>query len=82
MLGPHADINAVVGSYLRDLAFAQSSPQKMFGYKRAASAILGLDRQLTELLEPNGTLPRIGGIGPGSARVIHEILETGASGGT
>ena len=34
------DVNAVVGGYLRDLAFAQSSQAKMFGYKRAAAAIL------------------------------------------
>ena len=74
-----ADVNAVVGGYLRDLAFAQSSTQKMFGYKRAAAAILSLDRPLTELLGPDGVLPRISGIGPGSTRVIREILETGAS---
>jgi histidinol phosphatase-like PHP family hydrolase len=72
-------VNAVVGGYLRDLAFAQSSPQKMFGYKRAAAAILSLDVPLTDLLEPDGGLPRIPGIGPGSTRVIREILETGAS---
>ena len=75
----YADVNAVVGGYLRDLAFAQSSQQKMFGYKRAAAAILSLDRPLTELLAPDGTLPRISGIGPGSSRVIREILETGGS---
>jgi len=75
----HADVNAVVGGYLRDLAFAQASPQKMFGYKRAANAILSLDRPLTELLAADGALPRIPGIGPGSTRVIREILETGAS---
>jgi putative hydrolase len=74
-----ADVNAVVGGCLRDLAFAQSSPQKSFGYKRAAAAILSLDLPLTELLEPDGALPRIPGIGPGSTRVIREILETGAS---
>jgi putative hydrolase len=78
-LRTNADVNAVVGAYLRDLAFAQSSPQKMFGYKRAAAAILGLDTPLTDLLEPDGALPRIRGIGPGSARVIHEVLETGGS---
>ena len=39
----YADVNAVVGGYLRDLAFAQSSQQKMFGYKRAAAAIFALD---------------------------------------
>src|SRR5678815_767328 len=75
----YADVNAIVGGYLRDLAFAQSSPQKMFGYKRAAAAILSLDRPLTELLRPDGALPRIPGIGPGSTRVIREILETGGS---
>ena len=45
----YADVNAVVGGYLRDLAFAQSSQQKMFGYKRAAAAILSLDVPLTDL---------------------------------
>jgi putative hydrolase len=74
-----ADVNAVVGGYLRDLAFAQSSQQKMFGYKRAAAAIYGLDEPLTELIGPDGTLPRIAGIGPGSTRIIREILETGES---
>jgi histidinol phosphatase-like PHP family hydrolase len=51
----------------------------MFGYKRAASAILSLDLPLTDLLGPDGALPRIAGIGPGSTRVIREILETGTS---
>ena len=73
------DVNAVVGGYLRDLAFAQASPQKMYGYKRAANAILSLDTPLTELVGPDGALPRIPGIGPGSTRVIREILETGES---
>jgi histidinol phosphatase-like PHP family hydrolase len=76
---PVTDINAIVGGYLRDLAFAQSSKPKMFGYKRAAAAILSLDQALTDMVQPDGTLPRIVGIGPGSLRVIHEVLETGAS---
>jgi len=75
----YADVNAVVGGYLRDLAFAQSSQQKMFGYKRAAAAILALDVPLTDLAGPHGTLPRIPGIGPGSTRVIREILDNGES---
>jgi histidinol phosphatase-like PHP family hydrolase len=73
------DINAVVGGYLRDLAFAQSSQPKMFGYKRAAAAILALDEPLTDVIASDGTLPRIAGIGPASARVIREILDTGES---
>jgi histidinol phosphatase-like PHP family hydrolase len=75
----YADVNAVVGGYLRDLAFAQSSEQKMFGYKRAAAAILALDVPLTDLVGPHGALPRIPGIGPGSTRVIREILDKGES---
>jgi hypothetical protein len=74
-----ADVNAVVGGYLRDLAFAQSSQQKMFGYKRAAAAILALDLPLTDLIGSAGALPRISGIGPGSTRVIRETLDTGES---
>jgi hypothetical protein len=66
----YADVNAVVGGHLRDLAFAQSSQQKMFGYKRAAAAILALEAPLTDLVEPDGALPRISGIGPGSTRRI------------
>ena len=68
--GIGADVNAVVRGYLRDLAFAQSAKQKMFGYKRAAAAILALDAPLTDLLGPGGSLPKIAGIGPGSARII------------
>jgi putative hydrolase len=75
----YADVNAVVGGYLRDLALAQSSQQKMFGYKRAAAAIFALDTPLTDLVGPDGTWPKIPGIGPGSARVIREVLETGGS---
>ncbi|HET9261648.1 MAG TPA: hypothetical protein VFO14_01270 [Vicinamibacterales bacterium] len=75
----HTDVNAVVGGYLRDMAFAQSLQQKMFGYKRAAAAILALDVPLTDLIGPDGTLPRIAGIGPGSTRIIREILDTGES---
>jgi histidinol phosphatase-like PHP family hydrolase len=75
----YADVNAVVAGYLRDLAFAQSVQPKMFGYKRASSAILHLEAPLPDLRTPAGTLPRIAGIGPGSTRVIEEVLATGTS---
>ena len=52
-------MNAVVGGYLRDLAFAQPSQQKMFGYKRAAAAILALEVPLTDLLGADGALPPV-----------------------
>ena len=51
----------------------------MFGYKRAAAAIFALDMPLTDLVGPDGAWPKIPGIGPGSTRVIREILETGES---
>lgn len=73
------DVNAVVGSLLRDMAVAQTSPQKTFGYKRAASAILALETQLSALLRPDRTLPAIPGIGPASLRIINEVLDTGGS---
>ena len=74
-----ADINAVVGGLLRDLAFAQTSQQRMFGYKRAAAAVLSLEQPLTNLVQPDRTLPKIPGIGPASTRVILEVLERGTS---
>ena len=76
---PVADINAVAGGYLRDLAFVQPSRPQMFGYKRAAAAVLALDTPLTDLVRPDGTLARVSGIGPASARVIPEVPATGGS---
>lgn len=73
------DINAVAGGYLRDLASIQTDRQKGFGYKRAAAAILSLERPLTALVDSRGVLQRIPGIGPASARVIAEVLDSGAS---
>lgn len=73
------DVNAVIGGYLRDLAYAQSTPAKTFGYKRAAAAILSLDLPLTELVARHHRLPKIPGIGPASERVIQEVLDTGES---
>jgi len=73
------DINAVVGGLLRDLALAQTSQQKMFGYKRAARAVLSLEKPLTELADSNGAIQKTPGIGPASSRVIREVLETSIS---
>lgn len=74
------DVNALVGGLLLDLALAQASPQKKWGYKRASRAILTLDVSLSDLRASHqGALPRISGIGPASARVIDEVLTSGAS---
>lgn len=75
----HGDVNAVVGGLLRDLAFVQTSPQKTFGYKRAAAVVLSLEQPLTERRRPDGALEKIPGIGPASNRVILEVLDMGTS---
>jgi histidinol phosphatase-like PHP family hydrolase len=74
-----SDTNAIIAGLLRDLAFAQTSEQKMFGYKRAAAAVAALTEPLDELVNNQGELPRITGIGPASTRIIREVLTTGAS---
>lgn len=73
------DTNARVGALLRDLAAVQSSAQRRWGYKRAASAILALGEPLEHFVQRDGTLRKIPGIGPSSTRVILEYLRTGRS---
>jgi histidinol phosphatase-like PHP family hydrolase len=73
------DTNAVVAGALRDLAAVQWSPQSRWGYKRAASAVARLERQLPDLIGADGVLPPISGIGPASTRVIVEVLASGWS---
>ena len=73
------DTNSRVAAALRDLAAAQSSTQKAWGYKRAAAAILDLDEPIESYLAADGTLRKIKHVGPSSSRVVLEILETGVS---
>jgi len=73
------DLNGQIAALLRDFAAIQKSKQSMWGYKRAASAILALEEPVASLLQPNGTLRKIPNIGPSSARVILEVLQTGTS---
>ncbi len=74
-----ADTNLIVAGLLSDLAYVQTSVQRRWGYKRAAQAIRWLDDPLEHLVRPDGSLPKIPGIGPASTRVITEVLSTGAS---
>ncbi len=75
----NGDTNLLVAGLLRDLAEAQTSTQRAWGYRQAAAAILGLDDPIERLVQADGTLPRIPRIGPSSTRVIQEVLATGAS---
>jgi putative hydrolase len=73
------DKNGQIAALLRDFAAIQKSKQSMWGYKRAAAAVLALDRPIESLLEPDGTLRKIPNIGPSSTRIILEVLQTGTS---
>src|SRR5215213_4448090 len=73
------DMNGRIAALLRDFAAIQKSKQSMWGYKRAASAILTLEEPIESFLQPDGTLRKIPNIGPSSSRVILEVLRTGGS---
>ena len=73
------DLNITIAGLLNDLALVQTSEQRKFGYKQAASAIRSLDEPIETLRQRDGTLRRIPRIGPASTRVIMEVLETGMS---
>jgi histidinol phosphatase-like PHP family hydrolase len=77
--GPKEDTNLLIAGVLRDLAAVQASPQRRWGYRRAAAAIQDLDEPIERLLQPDGTLRKIPNIGPSSSRIILEILTTGTS---
>ena len=53
------DKNGQIAALLRDFAAVQKSQQSMWGYKRAASAILALEQPIETLLKPDGTLQKI-----------------------
>jgi putative hydrolase len=73
------DVNSAIAGLLRDLASVQSSTQKRWGYKRAATTIINLDQPIESFLKRDGTLTKIPNIGPSSERIILEVLRTGDS---
>jgi histidinol phosphatase-like PHP family hydrolase len=73
------DMNGKIAALLRDFAAIQKSKQSMWGYKRAAAAVLALEEPIASLLQADGTLRKIPNVGPSSTRVILEVLQTGTS---
>ncbi|HEY7567822.1 MAG TPA: DNA polymerase/3'-5' exonuclease PolX [Gemmatimonadaceae bacterium] len=73
------DTNGIIAALLRDFASIQQSKPSEWGYKRAAATVFALDEPLEALVEANGGLPKIDNVGPKSAQVIQEVLETGGS---
>ncbi|MGE0811939.1 MAG: PHP domain-containing protein [Vicinamibacterales bacterium] len=76
--GP-VDVNAAIAGVLSDMAFIQTDPPRRHAWRRASAAILAFEHSMAGLLQPDGSLPRIPGIGPSSSRVIQEVLATGES---
>ena len=52
---PIDDVNAIVAGLLRDLAFAQSNQQKMFGYKRAAASVFSITAPIFKCIRNGAT---------------------------
>lgn len=78
-MSPPPDANGIAAALLRDLSLVQTSPHRMWGYKRAAAAVLTLEEPIASLLQPDGTLRKIPHIGPASARVLLDVIHTGGS---
>lgn len=74
-----ASTNGKIAALLRDLAAVQKAQQRMWGYKRAAAAILDLDEPIARYLQPDGTLRKIPHVGPRSEQIVLEVLRTGKS---
>jgi histidinol phosphatase-like PHP family hydrolase len=72
------DLNMRAAALLYDMAAMQPTERSQFGYKRAAKAIVGLPMSVADVVAA-GTLREIPFVGPSSARVITEFIETGSS---
>lgn len=72
------DVNLALSGLLYDLAHLAGETPRAFGYKRAAKAVLRLDRQITPLVEAN-TFKAIPGIGPTTDRIARELIHEGGS---
>lgn len=79
LMASKRDSNQLVAAVLRDYAAVQESKQSMWGYKRAAAAILDLDAPIESYVEADGSLRKIPNVGPKSAPIILEVLRQGSS---
>jgi putative hydrolase len=68
----------IAAGLLHDMAVLQGNERSQLGYKRAARAVIGLPMPVSDLLQA-GTLRHVPFIGPSSARIITELVETGLS---
>jgi histidinol phosphatase-like PHP family hydrolase len=72
------DVNLELAGLLLDMASLSGEAQRGWGYKRAARAVLGIDQQVTPLIESN-TFRAVPGIGPTTDRIARELIHDGRS---
>src|SRR5437763_5570355 len=70
------DVNLELASLLYDMAAIAGDSQRAWGYKRAAKAVLRIDRDITPLVTSN-TFKAIAGIGPTTDRIARELILDG-----
>lgn len=75
---PPDDDNLAAASLLQDMAVLQQNERSRFGYKRAAKAIVALTSSIREVVASGG-IREIPFVGPASARIVEEYIETGGS---
>lgn len=63
---------------LFDAASLQGTGHRQIGYRRAAAAIVGLDRPIADVIAEDGLLD-LPHVGPSSARIVIEVVSTGRS---
>jgi histidinol phosphatase-like PHP family hydrolase len=74
-----ADVNLALAGLLFDLVHVTGEKNpRAFGYRRAAKAVLRLDRQIAPLVTAN-TFRAIPGIGPTTDRIARELIHDGGS---
>src|SRR5258706_1645559 len=72
------DVNLELAGALYDMAAIAGDSQRAWGYKRAAKAVLRIDRDITPLVTTN-TFKAISGIGPTTDRIAREVIYDGTS---
>ena len=72
------DLNLLAGGLLYDMVVLQKTERSRFGYKRAAKAIIALPVPVGQLVSA-GTLREVPFVGPASARIVQECVQTGRS---
>jgi putative hydrolase len=72
------DVNLDLAGLLFDMAALAGDTERGWGYKRAAKAVLRLDRHITPLVEAN-TFKAVPGIGPTTDRLARELIYDGRS---